>query len=133
MALFKKNQTTKKSSGAGLFKKHEPAKTYPAPPVPEGDFATTEDSAHTNAPMQHQHHDDRDSRFLAGEQMDVASSRVSAVQYDRHNHRLRVTMQDGATCVYEMVPGDVALGLLHATSPGRYVAQQLSRYSYTLA
>jgi len=115
MPLFNKPKKT-------LFAK--PTKAAPSHQhLPESDFATTEDTRgdSTDAPVGQ----DSDARFLHGEVRALVSSNVAMAQYDRHHRILRVTFHDGKTYPYQGVSHEVALGLIHASSPGSYVHEHL--------
>lgn len=129
MSLFKK------SSGDGLFKaaKTKTHKRHGAPMQAAG-FPTSEDLRQDGIdepdPAES---DDPDTRFLNGERVELASTRCNWAQYEQSSQSLHVNMQDGTTIVYRHVPAAVAVGLIHADSPGRYIGQELRGYGYSVS
>lgn len=61
----------------------------------------------------------------------VKSSNVSAISYDRLNHRLFVAFLTGGVYQYDGVPVRVAADMFYTNSQGRFVWQRLrDRYPY---
>lgn len=128
MALFKKTPVSKKSTGSGLFKKAEPAKLrarHGSEEVPAAGFPTSEDIRMGQTSATDQPGADPDTRFLQGERVSLQSSNVAWCEYDESTQSLKVGFNNGAAYAYAGVPSHVALGLLHADSPGSYVGTTL--------
>jgi KTSC domain len=129
MALFKKNPIAKKSSGSGLFKPAQKATTKVhkrhGEAVPAAGFPTSEDLRDGLGSDVVSEAPDGDTRFIEhGARAALISTNVSWAEYDKHRQILRVGFHDGAVYPYAVSPA-VALGLLHASSPGGYVRSHL--------
>lgn len=63
--------------------------------------------------------------------MDVESSAIRAIAYDRADHRLRVTFVSGQRYEYRDVPGEVHRAFVSAESKGRFFQAQIrDRYDF---
>jgi hypothetical protein len=123
MALFKKSQMSKKSSGSGLFKSAPLAERHGATPaggeqVPAAGFPTSEDLKQGRAPS---HDDDArmdvDGGFLYGEVQHVSSSHVDWLRYDQGV--LHIGYLDGGEYFCAGVDPATALQILRAPSVGK--------------
>ncbi|HEX8838164.1 MAG TPA: KTSC domain-containing protein [Candidatus Acidoferrum sp.] len=55
----------------------------------------------------------------------LASEVIDEVRYDQYKQSLDVTFTSGKTYTFSGVPPDIFLGLVHASSPGRYFNEKL--------
>lgn len=137
MALFKKNPLSKKSTGTGLFARAKPklTKKYGADIVPPAGFPTSEDLRMNDTQPHPEEAPSEDDRFLLyGERVPLSSSNVAWAEYSDERQELHVGFHKGGSGFYENVSPNVALGLIRADSPGRYLRSVLRDvYTYRKA
>ena len=63
--------------------------------------------------------------------MQVESTAIRAISYDRRSQQLRVVFQSGAEYAYDQVPEEVHRDFLAAESKGNFFAHEIrDRYPY---
>ncbi len=55
----------------------------------------------------------------------VRSSAITAVGYDSSNRRMQIQFKDSGTYIFCRVPQNIFLGLLDASSHGKYYAHHI--------
>lgn len=61
--------------------------------------------------------------------MKVDSSAIEMVKYDRKSENLNITFTSGGSYDYPNVPEEVVIGLINASSAGKYYHQFIKPYA----